>query len=270
MARQDRLTLYEFFRAGDLPTEEHFKDLIDSMLNMTDEGFRKSATHGLEISVPKGSAELVSFFRAETPKSPVWSARFSENRDQLCFRASQTGVDPQKVNTKRSISTLCLDQNNRVGVAQDEPIAELDVGGTVRCRSRLGSYEITSPESLIADGKWHLLLGKLSGCQAFEVVVGAGSPGTGRFALTHAIAINTYNPTVGVFDWFNWRRKVRATSAYSRWFDKIRLRWVGTSGKNAEYGLEVRTGTNFGEKCRLTAHVTSLWFDPHMANCIVP
>ena len=49
MAKQNRETLKRFFSAGKLPSEEHFADLIDSSLNVTDEGFSKSEDFGFEV-----------------------------------------------------------------------------------------------------------------------------------------------------------------------------------------------------------------------------
>jgi hypothetical protein len=42
MTTRNRDTLKQFFQEGRLPTSDHFGDLIDSMLNMSDEGFRKT------------------------------------------------------------------------------------------------------------------------------------------------------------------------------------------------------------------------------------
>ena len=37
------------------------------------------------------------------------------------------------------------------------------------------------------------------------------------------------------------------------------------SGRKAVYRLQIRTGCNFGDQVRIQAHVSQLWFDPHMA-----
>ena len=268
MTSRDRQTLKNYFREGNLPTEEHFVDLVDSMLNMTDEGFRKGLEHGQELAVPTGRNALISFFRTEAPQTPAWSIQFGEDREQLVFRTPHH----QPTDAQPTLATvLCLDQDKRVGINVDCPRAELDVGGAVRCESRLGSYPVESNESLLADGKWHPVLVNLQACQAFEIVAGAGVPGTGHFALVHAIAVNAYNPTFGLFEWFNRRRNIRCTHAtYSRRADRIKLRWRGTSGRNANYRLEARSGVDFGKDCRIQVHVTRLWHDPHMQGAIAP
>ena len=66
MAKQNRETLKRFFGVGKLPTEEHFADLVDSSLNIIDEGFDKTDEFGFEITPQKGSDDtenLISFFR---------------------------------------------------------------------------------------------------------------------------------------------------------------------------------------------------------------
>ena len=42
MGTADRSTLKKFFESGRMPSERQFADLIDSMLNMVDEGFDKT------------------------------------------------------------------------------------------------------------------------------------------------------------------------------------------------------------------------------------
>src|SRR6185436_20000712 len=83
MAKRNRITLKHFFRRGGLPTENQFRDLIDSTLNMVDEGFGKSPENGLEISPLGDKPSLVSFFRNEDSASPAWSIRYDERREKL-------------------------------------------------------------------------------------------------------------------------------------------------------------------------------------------
>jgi len=87
----------------------------------------------------------------------------------------------------------------------------------------------------------------------------------GHFALMHAVVLNAYNPTLGLFNFFNRRRGIRATHAfYSRRCDRLELRWQGSSGKNADYKLQIRSGFNYGAGVKILVNLTRLWFDPHM------
>lgn len=258
MTVRDRQSLKRFFRAGALPAEEQFADLIDSMLNMTDEGFRKSVEQGYEISAAAGYDVLLSFFRDQDPEAPLWDVGFSGAEGQLQFRARRHGED-------RPAPVYCLDPAGRAGVNTASPQATLDVEGEIRSRGRVGSYPPPSDATLLADGQWHDLTGDLEGCQAFEVVAGAGRRGSGRFALLHAVALNTYNPRFRVLDLLRSKRGIRSTHAFfARRCDRLQLRWSGSSGRDACYRLQIRSGCDYGRGASIQAHLTQLWFDRHM------
>ena len=50
MAKKNRQTLREKFRRGSMPSQDDFGDLIDSMMNIMDDGIEKSAPEGFKIS----------------------------------------------------------------------------------------------------------------------------------------------------------------------------------------------------------------------------
>lgn len=265
MTSRNRETLKNYFREGQLPTEDHFADLIDSMLNMSDEGFRKSVEHGEEISAPIGYDALISFFRDQDPQSPLWSMGFTSGSNQLVFRNGPMVREASSGQENQEAPLLCLDAHQGLGILNAEPKAELDVAGTLRCHGRQGSKPLPPGAAIAADGAWHDITGDLHGCQAFEVVAGTGHRGTGRYGLLHAIALNTYNPTLGILDFLNRKRGIRCTHAYySRRCDRLQLRWSGTSGRDATYRLQIRTGCDFGEGSTLRVQLTQLWSDPHM------
>lgn len=263
MTIRNRESLRSYFSDGALPTQEHFADLIDSMLNMSDEGFRKSVERGFEVSAAAGYEALLSFFRDQDPDLPLWSVGFGGAQGQLLIRSNH---EPSQDGPADAAAPLwCLDPAGRVGIRNANPEAELDIDGVLRSKGRRGSYAPATPKPLAADGEWHDLTDDLEGCQAFEVTAGAGHQGKGRFALTHAVALNTYNPTLGILNFLNRKRGIRNTDAfYARRCDRLQLRWLGTSGRNAAYRLQIRTGCDYGRGMAIKAHVTQLWFDPHM------
>jgi hypothetical protein len=260
MTSRTRESLKNYFREGALPSEDHFADLIDSMLNMSDEGFRKTVENGFEVYAPLGHDALISFFRDQIPDTPLWRMGFDGARNQLLVQGPGAGGNATP-------ALLCLDSEQRVGVATATPETELDVNGTLRSRGRRGAGIRAQAVPLPANGEWHDLSDDLAGCQAFEVMAGAGRRGAGRFSLLHAIALNTYNPTLGrLFDFlFNRKRGITTTQAYySRRCDRLDLRWHGGSGRDASYRLQIRSRCDFGEGILIQADVTQLWFDPHM------
>jgi hypothetical protein len=295
MAKQNRDTLKKFFTDGALPTSTEFGVLIDSTLNMKDEGFTKSAKNGVEISSLGSSTGLMSFFRDSQPQTPLWSIHFDDNGQQnLIFKCnfaegSGDSVTPESDNVDVAAGiepTLTFSPAGWLGVHTDSPGCELDVNGTLRCATRLG----TVPERMIseedsdfpdangmlvdqstpvpADGKWHNITSSMSGCQAIEVVAGVGKKNTGRYALLHAVALNTFNPRGLFFNFWRWKNKIKHNQAYYRSrSDKLSLRW---SGEQQSYFLQIQTNSDYGlddqgQPIRINYHITKLWTDPRMA-----
>ncbi|HKJ02212.1 MAG TPA: hypothetical protein VJ997_07145, partial [Longimicrobiales bacterium] len=87
--RKSRQTLKNYFSSGALPEERHFHDLIDSTLNMEDEGFNKTPEDGLQVFTRVGeqgesSQSLISFFReGQKLGGPLWRIRFDRGFDSL-------------------------------------------------------------------------------------------------------------------------------------------------------------------------------------------
>lgn len=259
MTIRSRQTLREFFDEGRLPTRDHFGDMIDSMLNMSDEGFRKSPENGLEVTAPAGYDALATFYRAQNEREPLWSLGYGGERDQLQFHHGAGVAHDQP-------PVLALDARDRVGIGTATPREALDVAGTVASRGRVGSRSWPNLDPPLADGGWHDLTGPLTGCQAFEVMAGVGVQGSGRYALLHAVALNAFNPATSWLDLFSRKKRIRASEAwYGKRCDRLELCWEGSSGQDASYRLRVRTKCNYGAGVRIQATLTQLWFDPSMA-----
>jgi hypothetical protein len=281
VASRNRATLRNYFKAGTLPTEEHFGDLIDSMLNMLDEGYRKSPEHGVEISSLGSTNALVSFYTQREPQKVQWSIAYGADAGEragkrLVFSARDAGVPGPSV--------ISLDPAGRVGINTETPLHALDVNGIVRAAGRIGGYE---PDNLLqgpdgreseglkgpvpADGQWHDLTGWLEGCQGFEVTAGVGDRGKGRYALLHAVALNTFHPARSLLDWFRPRRRIRASEAYyGTRCDRLELKWDGTGGKDARYRLMIRTRCPYSDGLRIQVHLQRLWFDARMEGSLPP
>lgn len=57
MAQETRTQLKTYFQTGDTPTQTQFENLIDSMVNKTDDHFTKVNQTALEISLGTASAD---------------------------------------------------------------------------------------------------------------------------------------------------------------------------------------------------------------------
>jgi len=157
---------------------------------------------------------------------------------------------------------MTFDGESHIGVNKTDPAHALDVDGVIAAHGRLGANP-DNQKTVAADGYWHNITGALSGCQAFEVMAGVGSKGTGRYALMNAIAMNTFNPRGWLFNIFNLKKKIKYQQAYylARG-NRIKLRWLS---EDKHYYLQMRTVCAYGGDVRIRYYLTRLWFDEDMS-----
>lgn len=266
-----RATLKAHFVAGSLPEQQHFEALIDSCLNLREDGFSRTDRDGWRVHAQAQHDGLFSFHRDSADSPPLWSAGFAKGGEHWVLRSGDT--------TRPAV--LTLDRDGRAGIGVATPRAALDVEGPLRSSGRIGTAPKASQP--LADGNWHDLTGDLRGCQAFEVMAGAGKPGDRHhFALMHATALNCFHPIW----WQNLlrdKRPIRALHAhYKRRRDRLQLRWWSPNdshGEDAIYRLQIRSGCDYQgherrragaegldpkQEVRLHVYLTPLWFQPDM------
>ncbi len=233
MALINRQTLKNYFKKGGFATEKHFVDLIDSSLNVVDDGISIQRDHGLRISPIGFSTKLISFFKKSTQKSP----EFSFELDQ----ANAPGLSVQGDNDK---SIIKVKKEGLVGINTLDPKYTFDVNGTVGMRSRVGTHAIGS---VPGDGSWHSILSNLDGVNGYEVTANIkGKLGSGRYSIAHAIALSTFGGRSS-------RNKIKTTVAsYGSFFYKISFRWYGDvhnyelqAKTSRHFGIDEKTGTPF-------------------------
>ena len=241
MPWKDKATLKNFFKNGNNPTEAHFGHLIDSTINKIDDGFAKNVEDGLQLSPMGNSNKLISFYEDVRDANANWQIGINpdEKAKGLAFTDS---------NGK---SRLFLGNNGKVGVQTPYPRTTLDVRGTSTLSTRIGGYLIGKAP---ADGKWHVVMEKLTGCHAFEIVANArGVSDRGQYAMAHAIAVSAFGA----------RSKINVTQSYCGFFwNKILFRW---RGEPKNYRLEIRTRTSYSKNkdkpIHINYHVGKLWDD---------
>ncbi len=244
LKRQTRETLIRYFQKGRFPTAVHFEHLINSMVNIIDDGLGKNEKDGLYVA-PKGESDkLMSFFKSLERPEPEW---------QMTLRQEEAveGLSFDRVIGDERRSSLFLSDQARVGVQTTNPQTELEVNGTIGYRSRIGTHRVGMVDG---DGEWHPILTGLKGLCAFEIVAAIkGPPGRGKYGMTHAIAISTHGRS---------RNKIKQLKAHFGWFqNKIVLRW---RGEVDNYTLEMRTRTHYGIDdelglSKIKYHISSLW-----------
>lgn len=258
---RNRATLREYFASGGRPTGAEFAELIESMLNMKDEGFAKTPDEGLKVTSAVNEPALLTFFRKEHGDHGLWSLRYGGPGDPRSEDRSPVGGDRGKRNPlavlplpqgeggarldpgslSKVAPLIALHEEGRVSVGKHTADHMLDVQGMVAARGRVGTYPVPDETAVRADGEWKAVTGTLFGCAALEIVASVGDPNTGHHATMHAVALNAYNPTfTGLLGWlalrkpfawidrrFNRRKRIRSQHA---WFgercDRLELQWA--------------------------------------------
>lgn len=261
MAKRNRNTLKNFFKEGALPTEHQFADLIDSSLNVVDEGFEKSGKHGLELSLEGEGQSLISFFRKTQSSHPLWSMGLEPEQDNLQVQCN--GIDST---SHRSV--LTLSKQGQVGIGQKTPQADLDVGGVIKSQGRSGVESPALPPAY-ADGQWHDISEDLKGCQAFEIMAGVGQAEGGRCAIVHAIALQASAGPRLLSRLREGSTSIKTTQAFSQSRkDRLKLRWNPIEGgRNRRFRLQICTQTPYAPEVQIQYFLTRLWHDETMRAC---
>ncbi len=238
-----REDLKKYFRNGQIPTENHFAYLIDSMINKQDDAFLKDKDDGFVIATMGNSNRFISLYKNINDLDPFF-----------CIEKDEQGVESMKINPVRENeessdnSSFYFDVNGNLGIGKRSSEGlKLDVAGFSGMQGRLGTF---ASGSVPADGKWHTIIEGLDNCNAFEVVARTGKKGTGKFAILHAIALSAFGGS---------RSRIRKTSAhYGFFWNRLRLRWTG---KTHNYNLQIKTGNNYGNEVDIFYNITKLWDD---------
>lgn len=257
MGQQNRKTLKDKFIEGRMPDAAGFADLIDSTLNMLDDGFEKTRADGFKVT-QLGGGRLLSFYHDIDVQSPLWSIQLDLSAERNLLITDKQGTPAFALRRMPDEDGAPADRPSRFGLGlnKEKPEHALDVAGTVASWSRIGRKgELPAP----ADSEWHDITGTLEGCQAFEIMAGVGKRGSGRYALMHAFAVNTFNGKSHI---------TYHQAHFSSRCCRIELRWH-EAGPNNEYKLQMRVGCSYGDGVWIQYYLTGLWPDPFMNDCVV-
>ncbi len=266
MPSRNRDTLKYFFSDGALPSSDMFADLIDSMLNMDDEGFSKTDKNGFEVTDLGEFENLISFFRKSHPDNPVWQIRFDGSESNLIISRVDSDKSeqlcPEDIEKLKYLLNLNVSgQQAKIGIGIAAPHDTLHIAGNVRSEGRRGSLGKNHAQPL-ADGGWHTIGGPYTGCQTLEVVARAKNDRKKYYGLMHAIALHTISPVKkDIFNFFGLKNKIRYThSFYESFLHKIKLRWKPAK-ERGQYILQIRTNCDYGDDGVIDYHITNLWSD---------
>jgi len=273
MKNRPRKELKARFAEGSMPSVSDFDMLIDSTMNINDDGIETSPTRGLCLTQMNGEARrLLSFYRQGMARA--WAMGLDAAGRSMAFEVAAPGgaEEPQQTQAGNSaVLTLVAPGGGdaealapggaasrmaaRVGVNKRTPSCELDVHGTIASDARRG---VEGPRAW-ADAEWHTIRAGLDGCVALEVVAGTGKEGSGKYALMHAFALKAFDAKGDI----SYHR-----THYGARRHRLELRWLQQRGSR-EFELQVKVHCHYGEGVAIRYHITELWDDPLMARCSV-
>lgn len=257
MDKLDRNTLRNRFKKGSMPSEQDFGSLIDSMVNILEEGFDRSTNDGLKITQIADSGRLFSFYRDISVDKPLWFVGFGAGNQALTIG---TPDQPNALSLVAPSGDAGAESRVAIGINNPNPSANLDVNGNIAAHGRRGQRgELPVP----ADGDWHDVTAALTGCEIFEVVAGVGgAENDGRYSLLHAVALNAFNDKSSIKN---------QTTYFGTKCNRIELRWQAAPEQSKfHYTLQMRTRCHWGEGVWVRYYLTRLWFDPLMFDCNQP
>jgi hypothetical protein len=167
---------------------------------------------------------LISFYKSFKQINPEWSINLDkEQNGGLAFQEEE----------KKPL--LVLKNGGKVGIDEENPKSKLDVNGVITSKGRVSSMLVGE---VLGDGKWHTMIDELKEPCAFELIVKIdGEKGSGRYAIAHLIALNTYGGASST------GRINLTNSYYGGYFNRLKFRW---SGSLYNYSLQVRTARHYG------------------------
>lgn len=189
-----------------------------------DDGISREGENGFRITPIGRSKRLISFYKNFKQINPEWSINLDkEQNGGLAFQEEE----------KKPL--LILKNGGNVGIDEENPKSKLDVNGVITSKGRVGSMLVGE---VPGDGKWHSMIDQLKEPCAFELMVKIdGEKGSGRYALAHVIALNTFGGALST------GRINQTNSYYGSYFNRLKFRW---SGSLYNYSLEVKTARHYG------------------------
>ena len=211
---KDRKTLKSYFQRGDVPTEEQFAELIDSVPNIYEDGQVKvSPTEGIRL-FPSDKDGMVATVFSSAPEKPGTSP---------LWRIVLTGDNGLEIRDGKDNPVMTVDREKNVSVA-----------GTMKAAGFLsdgGDEEDTPGTDILkikANGYWQNLPveaeagQETKGCRVYRISACYVNSLTRKYSACEAVA--SHSDGHG--------RKVRSPRRHWwGWSGHIKIRWKKTDGK---------------------------------------
>ncbi len=204
-----RRALHQLFGQGTNIPRTAYDNLIDSTINITDDGLEVDKINGLTLKAQPTSGKVISFVGGLNRPDSAWSILMNPER--------QMGLS---ISNDQGESMLFLQAGGNIGLGTLNPQTKLDVQGTVAAKGWVGTYS----EGLVnADSRWYTIMHNLDACQGFEAIAHIKYDELHAFDLTHT--------TILISGGRKGKRiqTKRATLAYGWFWERlrrpIRFRW---------------------------------------------
>lgn len=257
MERKGRDDLKDSFSRGSLPTAAHFRQLIDSMLNLVDDDFQKLLLQmggPLQLHVNNKEMDekevLIEFFKRieDTQGKSAWQFVLSKSKDNR-----QDVLE--LLNEERDV-VIKISQNGEISINA----SRLHLGGRVFQAESIGSLKSANNEHAVpANGKWHPILENQQGCQMFEVIACAGNQSSreNNYSMIKS-TVSLIPVNNGIFSFlFPDKSTIESVRSYSgSRRNKMDLKWV-RDGKRAQ--LMIRTRCDFKGNLMIHYRIKRVW-----------
>lgn len=164
--KQTRSTLKGYFKKGTIPSEANFGDLIDSMLNQSEDNLAKAADEPLRITASGAEEALLNFYRT------------TKNQDALTWQVKQkpNGTPGLSIGDGTDTRLFIQDATGNVGIGTTTPNAKLQIRGaqdrlalhigddsgsdfTVDISGGLGLVSLVGGAKITPDGRGYIFTG---------------------------------------------------------------------------------------------------------------
>lgn len=237
MPKRNRKTLKESFRQGRKPSQQDFENLIDSSINILDDGLSKSADTGIGLAPLQGNETIMSIYREPGDEKASWAIAVDAQTGNLKIgKQTDEGVTP--------MLTFRTDGHIELG----EATGQTHLSNLLNIPGRKGSF---LQGQVPANGKWHDISPELEGSWVLEIVAGCGRRHTGKHALIMATAMHCFGKKARIH---------KTESHYGSFGNKLCLRWVKNQYKCK---LQIRTRFDYGDDIQINYHISRLWDAPY-------
>ncbi|MCB0375614.1 MAG: hypothetical protein KDD04_06820, partial [Sinomicrobium sp.] len=129
--KKNRTELKSFFKANDIPAQQHFAQFIDAGLNQAEDGIAKTQGSAIALQAEGdavGTQEILNLFSDFTQDNPDWSLNLNPRVDPQASNSNQPRLNIKDATGQSRL--FIKSGNGGIGLGTIEPEARLTVQGT--------------------------------------------------------------------------------------------------------------------------------------------